>query len=78
MIDERLIIEIKYNLNTTAKYLSLLGQLAEYKKWGGRIILLLVGNTEPDLKELLISYLEKEGFYATYYFERDMVTVYEK
>jgi len=78
VIDNRLIIEIKYNLDTPGKYRSLLGQLAEYKQWGGRVILLLVGKTDPDLRERLTSYLEKEGFYATYYFERDKVTVYEK
>ena len=76
-IDDRLFIEIKYNFNTLTKYRSLLGQLAEYKEWGGRVILLLVGKTDSDLKKRLTSYLEKEGLCGTYYF-KDKVTVYEK
>ena len=78
VIDGRLIIEIKYNLNSTAKYRSLLGQLAEYKKWPGRIILLLVGKTDPNLKEQLTSHLEEEGLCDTSSYEIDKVTVHEK
>ncbi len=77
-IDDELIIEIKYNFNTLTKYRSLLGQLAEYKEWGGRVIVLLVGKTDPDLKKRLTSYLEKEGLCGTYSFEGDKITVYEK
>ena len=78
VIDNKLIIEIKYNLDTPAKYRNLLGQLAEYIGWDGRIILLLVGKTDPDLKERLNSYLKKEGLCDTLSYERDKVTVYEK
>lgn len=78
-IDDELIIEIKYNFNTLTKYRSLLGQLAEYKEWGGRVILLLVGKTDPDLKKRLTSYLEKEGLCGSMFlFKEDKVIIYEK
>jgi hypothetical protein len=78
VIDDRLIIEIKYNLNTPAKYQRLLGQLLEYKEWDGRVVLLLVGKTDPNLRKQLASYLEKEGFCGMFPVEEDKVTVYEK
>jgi len=78
VIDNKLIIEIKYNLDTPAKYRSLLGQLAEYIGWDGRIIILLVGKTDPDLKERLNSYLKKEDLCGTLSYEGDKVTVCEK
>jgi hypothetical protein len=79
VIDDRLIIEIKYNLNTTAKYQRLLGQLAEYKEWPGQVVLLLVGKTDPNLRKQLTAYLKKEGFCGGMFpVEEDKVTVYEK
>jgi len=79
VIDDRLIIEIKYNLNTSAKYQRLLGQLAEYKEWDGRVVLLLVGKTDPNLRKQLTSYLEKEGLCSSMFLhEEDKVIIYEK
>lgn len=78
-IDDKLIIEIKYNLNTSAKYQRILGQLAEYKEWGGRVVLLLVGKTDPNLRKQLTSYLEKEGLCGSMFLhEEDKVIIYEK
>lgn len=79
VIDNKLIIEIKYNLSTPSKYQRLLGQLAEYKEWDGRIVLLLVGRTDPNLKKQLTSYLKKEGFCDSIFLhEEDKVIIYEK
>ena len=79
VIDDRLLIEIKYNLNTSAKYQRLLGQLAEYKEWDGRVVLLLVGKTDPNLRKQLTSYLEKEGLCGSMFLhEEDKVIIYEK
>ena len=61
VIDDRLVVEIKYNLDSTAKYQRLIGQVAAYKDWKGQVILLLTGKTDPDLKKELNSYLKKEG-----------------
>lgn len=78
VIDNELIIEIKYNFNTLTKYRNLLGQLAEYKDWGGPIILLLVGKTDPDLKKRLTSRAKEEGVYGILPLQRYKVMVYEK
>lgn len=79
VIDDRLIIEIKYNLSTSSKYQRLLGQLAEYKDWDGRIVLLLIGKTDPNLRKQLTSYLKKEGFCDSIWLhEEDKVIIYEK
>lgn len=78
VIDDELIIEIKYNFNTLTKYRNLLGQLAEYKDWSGPIILLLVGKTDPDLKKRLTSHAKEEGFYGILPLQRYKVTVYDK
>lgn len=61
VVGDKVILELKNNLNTTAKYQRLIGQLSEYKEWEGHIIILLTGTTDPNLKKQLINFLEKEG-----------------
>jgi len=61
VIDDKFIIEIKHNLDSTGKYQRLKGQVMEYKDWKGQVILLLIGKTEPNLKKDLTSFLKKEG-----------------
>lgn len=50
-IDDKLIIEIKFNLNATSKHQLLVGQLEEYRDWDGQVILLLIGGTEPNFND---------------------------
>lgn len=50
VIAEKVIIEIKINLKSTASYHRLLGQLSCYSKWEGKVIILLIGTTDPDFK----------------------------
>lgn len=57
----KVIVELKNNLNTTAKYQRLVGQVAEYKKWNGRIVVLLTGATEPNLRKQLNNFVKSEG-----------------
>ena len=79
VIDDRLVVEIKYNLDSTAKYQRLIGQVASYKDWKGQIILLLTGKTDPDLKKELNSYLKKEGLRdSVFIMQEDKVIVIEK
>jgi hypothetical protein len=61
VIDNKLVIEIKYNLRTTANYQRLIGQVQEYNKWDGQVILLLIGKTDPNLKKQLFSLLKEQG-----------------
>lgn len=60
----KVILELKNNLDTTAKYQRLVGQIAEYKNWNGRIVILLTGTTEPNLRKQLDKFVEKEGLGA--------------
>ena len=61
MIGDKVLVEIKRDLNTTAKYQRLVGQIADYKDWGGSALVLLVGETEPNLRKQLDKYLRDEG-----------------
>lgn len=76
MIDDRLIVEIKYNLDTTDKYHRLVGQIITYKDWTGKVILILTGQADPDLKNELYSRLRKEGLLDSVW--DDKVIVIEK
>lgn len=59
-IQDRVIIELKHNFNTTAKYQRLIGQLSEYESWDERIIILLTGKTDPNLRKELERYIQKQ------------------
>ena len=50
MVDRKLQIELKYNLKTVNDCNRLIGQLDESKRWGGYVIVLLIGNTCPEMK----------------------------
>lgn len=79
VIDDRLVVEIKYNLDTTAKYQPPVGQIATYRDWKGQVILLLAGKTDPDLKKELTPYLKKEGLRdSLILMQEDKVFVFEK
>ena len=57
-IGEKVIVELKNNLNTTAKYQKLIGQLTQYEEeWNGQIIILLTGSTDPNLRKELKNYV---------------------
>ena len=73
----KVIVELKNNLNTTAKYQRLIGQLAEYKEWDGRVVVLLTGATDPHLRKELQSFLRKEGL-SEETLDGAKVTVFDK
>ena len=61
VVGDQVIVELKNNFNTTAKYQKLIGQLAEYEEWGGQIIVVLTGDTDANLyKELMKSASEED------------------
>ena len=76
VIGDKVIVELKHNLDSTAKYQRLVGQLAEYKEWKGQIVVLLTGKTDPNLRKQLNNYLKKEGL--TEDVLEDKVIVYQK
>ena len=53
VVDDVVIIELKNNVDSTAKYQRLVGQLSEYKEWNGNIVVLLTGKTDSNLKRQL-------------------------
>ena len=61
VVGDKVIIELKNNLNSTTKYQRLIGQISEYKEWEGHIIILLTGETDPNLKKQLKMYFDREG-----------------
>jgi len=75
-VGENMVIEIKHNLNTTAKYQRLVGQVTSYGEWKGKVVLLLMGKADPDLKGELIRHLKKLELIGGLY--GDKVAVVEK
>ena len=61
VVGDKVIVELKNNLNTTAKYQKLIGQITEYKKWDGQIIIVLTGDTDLNLHKELTKYIEKDN-----------------
>lgn len=59
-VGDKVIIEMKKDLKTTAQYDRLIGQIEEYRKWKGRTVILLLGETDPNLKKRLIKHSEKD------------------
>jgi hypothetical protein len=59
VIGERVIVELKDNLDTTAKYQRLIGQLEEYQNWDGPVVIVLTGTTDPNLRKGLTAYVKK-------------------
>ena len=68
---------MKNNLNNTAKLHTLIGQLNDYKDWGKRIIILLTGETDRNLRKQLDTYIKKEDL-AGNILDEAKVTVYQK
>lgn len=57
-------VELKKDLSTTSEYQRLLGQLLQLKDWSGKIIIVLVGKTDPNiLDDLKKQAKELEGIH---------------
>ena len=76
MVADRVMVELKYELTSTAEYQRLVGQLVGYKEWNKDIIVVLVGNTEPNLLKNLQKVVDKE-FVGFTLFDNN-VTIVEK
>jgi len=59
LVGGKVFVEIKKDLKTTSACQRLVGQLSEYSEWKGRILVLLVGETDPDLKMSLDKTISK-------------------
>jgi hypothetical protein len=54
VLNESLAIELKYNLKNVGDFQRLLGQLLLSKRWEGQVLVLLVGDTDPDILDSLM------------------------
>ncbi len=60
VVGDKVLIEIKHNLHSTSQFQRLRGQLQDYMdKWKGTLVLLLCGDTEPNIKKDIESYVQK-------------------
>lgn len=57
VVGDKVIIELKNNLDSTGKYQRLIGQLNEYKAWDGDTIIVLCGKTDKNLRKELDRFL---------------------
>jgi len=72
VVGEKVLIELKNNLNSRSEYQRMLGQLDEYNdNWKGHIILILCGKTEPSMRKEIKAHIKKK-------FPIDKLTVIEK
>lgn len=46
MVDDKVMIELKFKLSSTSEYQRLVGQLVDYGRWEKAFILVLVGETD--------------------------------
>ena len=59
VIEEVVAIELKYNLTSASEYKRLIGQLEGYAQWGIRLVLVLVGSTDPDISRRVAEHLQR-------------------
>lgn len=79
VVGDSIIVELKYNLDATSKYQRLLGQLESYAEWKGAVIILLTGETEPNLRKELDKAIEKHvEFGPTLFTQRNRFMVFQK
>jgi hypothetical protein len=62
-VGDKVLIEIKKDLQEKTKFDRLIGQLEDYLKWKGETIILLVGETEPNLRKKLLRHAEERSSY---------------
>ena len=53
VIDEKVAIEIKKDLNKTSEFQRLIGQAHQFKYWPGFFLILLIGKTDSNLRDEL-------------------------
>jgi hypothetical protein len=61
LVGKSVIVELKNDLNTTPKYTRLVGQLIQYRDWEGRIVVLLTGDTDVNLRKDLDRFVAEQN-----------------
>lgn len=57
VVGNHTLIEIKKSLDTTCKYHRLVGQITDFGDWGGDVLVVLCGWTDPHLRKKLTFHL---------------------
>lgn len=60
LIEDSLAIEVKLNLTHTREFQRLIGQLETYARWGKDLVVLIVGDADPDMKERILDRLRSD------------------
>ncbi|MFH1373836.1 MAG: hypothetical protein ABII79_08585 [bacterium] len=50
-IDNEILVRVVYNLQKTSDYQKLIRQILEYRTWMGKVLILLIGKTEPKMSK---------------------------
>ena len=66
VLEKRLAVEMKHNLDTTGKYQRLVGQLMDYNDWNGCVIVVLTGRNDQELVKRLRDFAEKQSNRLTF------------
>ena len=61
VVGSRVLIELKHNLDTTAKHQRLVGQLEDHREWKGDIVVVLLGETDQYFRKKLDAYAGKRS-----------------
>jgi len=72
LIGNDIILEIKKDLTKTTQYDRLIGQLTRYQEWKGRVIVLLVGEVDNNLKKGIEKFINNSSFL---FFKKNSVIV---
>lgn len=71
VVGDKVLIELKNNLKSTSQFQRMIGQLNEYTKWDGQIILILCGDTEPAMRKEITQFVNNN-------FEYNGIHVFDK
>jgi hypothetical protein len=58
VVGDHTLIEIKNCLDSTGKYHRLIGQITDFGDWGGDVMIVLCGYTDPHLRKKLVTHLK--------------------
>ncbi|SRR5216684_227166 len=61
-VGKNVLVELKHNLDSTSELLRLIGQLEGYRESDKRVIVVLTGRTEPNLRKELRHAIEKMNY----------------
>ena len=77
-IAHKFLVDMKTNFVTTGEYQRLLGQLLDYIASDKRVIIVLTGETDPDLKMRLETFIKNENNKFEHFYNGDKIVLLVK